>query len=98
MRLTTEVFVSVRLAALPQAQQPIGCGSDVVQHVLVFAADVMVNTAEFDAFSAYEGHAAAVPLYRHRKEIMFLMCFKLSMRFLVAVRGEAWKEVRHCCG
>lgn len=85
---TTEVIASVRFAVFPQAQQSIGCVSDVAQHCLVYAADVMVNTAEFGAFSAYEGHAAAVPLYRHGKGIMFLMCCKLSMRFLVAVWGE----------
>lgn len=68
------MFISIRFAALPQAQQPIGCGSDVAQHVLVFVADVMANTAAFDAFSTHEGHTAAVPLYKYEIEIIVLMC------------------------
>jgi len=90
--------VCFRLAALPKAQQSIGCVSDVAQHGLVFVAHVMVDTAAVDAFNAHEGHATAVPLDRHEIEIIFLMCCKLSMRLLVAVRSEAWMEVRHYCG
>jgi hypothetical protein len=47
----------------------------------------MVNTAAFDAFSTDEVHATTVPLYRHEKEMGFLMSDVL----------QAEHEIARCC-